>query len=471
MYDSLLGDLQGRDPVRYAVSGAAGDFGRTLASHRRHPQLRLVAACDLDMHGLRQAMCANGYTDAELRACASAADVESADAAGQVALVSDHRALESANVDVLVEATGQPEASFEVAQGAIQRAAHVVMVSKETDSVAGPYLGQLARLNGVTYSPAIGDQPGNLIQLVAWARLLGLEVVAAGKASDRDYVYDPDQATIEVGQNVVPLADPRPFTGIGEDVKSVIAARREAAQVGPSTAVADRCEMGIVANVTGLEPASPELSFPLCRTTELADVFTPVEDGGILERPGVVDAFRCLRLRNEASFAGGVFVVVRCHNEGAWKMLAQKGHAVSRNGRYACVYWPYHLLGVETAMSVLRAHWHPEAMPVASPRTVLAARTAQDLTAGTTLEMDHRHEVAGVRALLLPNHEHHGGSRPVPLYLAATQRLARDVPAGTVLTDEMVELPRDSGLWRAWRDTPHAPSERLTRARPELDQS
>ena len=64
------------------------------------------------------------------------------------------------------------------------------MVSKETDSVCGPILNQTAAEHGAVYALVNGDQPRNLLDLYSWAMLLGLDVVAAGKASEYDFVWD-----------------------------------------------------------------------------------------------------------------------------------------------------------------------------------------------------------------------------------------------------------------------------------------
>ena len=66
------------------------------------------------------------------------------------------------------------------------------MVSKETDSICGPYLNQEAEKNGAVYALVNGDQPRNLVDLYSWAMLLGLEITAAGKASEYDFVWDQD---------------------------------------------------------------------------------------------------------------------------------------------------------------------------------------------------------------------------------------------------------------------------------------
>ena len=36
-----------------------------------------------------------------------------------------------------------------------------------------------------------------------------------------------------------------------------------------------------------------------------------------------------------------------------WEILKGKGHVMSRNGKYCCIYHPYHYMGLETPVSIL----------------------------------------------------------------------------------------------------------------------
>ena len=81
------------------------------------------------------------------------------------------------------------------------------MVSKEADSVVGPYLSQRANKAGVVATPVDGDQPSLLIGLLSWARLLGLNVVAAGKSSEYDFVYDRIHGTVSWRGEAIALPD------------------------------------------------------------------------------------------------------------------------------------------------------------------------------------------------------------------------------------------------------------------------
>jgi hypothetical protein len=74
---------------------------------------------------------------------------------------------------------------------------------------------------------------------------------------------------------------------LGDGPGATLRARSVALQALPQSATPDYCEMTVVANSTGLHPACDTLNYPLCRISELADVFIPVEDGGILTQTGV----------------------------------------------------------------------------------------------------------------------------------------------------------------------------------------
>ena len=66
------------------------------------------------------------------------------------------------------------------------------MASKEAGIVVGPILNHLANQKGVVYTEVEGDQPSLLIGLNSWAETLGLEVLAAGKSSEYDFVLEED---------------------------------------------------------------------------------------------------------------------------------------------------------------------------------------------------------------------------------------------------------------------------------------
>jgi predicted homoserine dehydrogenase-like protein len=393
--------------VRVALTGARGGYGRTLLA-----QLAAVAdmapsvLVDPDVDGVREMLADLGLAD--------------------VAVVPGLADIDWSAVDVLVEATGRLDAGVAYARAAFAHGVHVVMVSKEVETVAGVGLAREAAAAGVRYLPGDGDQPANLIRLVTWVERVGLEIVALGKSGEYDLVFDGD--TITQLDQTVPAEDMAELLELGSDVEATLAAREKIVSGLKRRAAADSCEMTVVAQYTGAHADREDLHYPVCRPNELADVYALREHGGVIGMPRSVDVFSALRLPGEASFGGGVFAVVKTNDPVTWELLAGKGHVVSRDGRYACIYWPYHLMGIETPLTIAAAMTGGVA-PTPARHVVMAGRTSAPLAAGTEFRVaGHHHEIVDVAPVIRP-----GDSPAIPFYLLSGATLVHDVPAGHLL--------------------------------------
>ena len=298
------------------------------------------------------------------------------------------------------------------------------MVSKEAYSVVGSYLSQHVKKAGVVAKPVDGDQPSLLIGLLSWARLLGLNVVAAGKSSEDDFVYDRIHGTAFWRGEEVTLPDFADVWVMPErGVKETVEARSEMLWAFPQRTVPDLCEMGVVCNHSDLLPDCPTFHAPHARTLEVSEILRPVDDGGILERPGTIDVFNCLRRSDEQSFAGGVFIVVERTDAATWQVLKGKGIPISRAGGHASLYNPSHLLGVEAPASVLSACLlgYGTGPPNVEHKVDLLARADRNWSTRKvlTITYQHHHEVAGLEPLLMP---------PAPLSEAPPALLHGDRP-------------------------------------------
>jgi len=293
------------------------------------------------------------------------------------------------------------------------------------------------------------------MQLVVWARVIGLEVLCAGKSSEYDFVYDPAAKRVTSLDRAVDVPDLDALWDLGtRDARSVVEARARALAAIPQHTTPDLVEMGLVANACGLAPDVPMFHAPILRTPEIADILVPAEMGGMLGGAHRVDIINSLRRPDEASLAGGVFVVVRCEDRRTWEVLRAKGHVVNRSGDAAMIYRPSHLLGVESATTVLAAvlHGRSSGPDDVRPRFDVVGRTTKSLPAGTRLTAaGHHHEIDGVEGLLVEARRAEGAN-PIPFYMMADNRLAREVPVGMVITADMVEHPKDSLLWSLRRE-------------------
>lgn len=433
----------------------AGAFGRSLLGRTAAlPWLDIPVVVDRDAETAAAGLAGAGVARERIALCETAADARAALVHGKHVATSRLEIVLDLAFDILVEASGHPEAAAVHAMRAIEADRHVAMVSKEADLVVGPYLAAEAAARGRVCTPVDGDQPSLLIGLITWAELLGLPIVAAGKSSEYDFVYHPtDQAIVSNGQ-AVSVRDFQHLWELGaRDASALASARATQLAPLPQHIAPDLCELLIVANATGFGVDTPALHAPIARITEVPTLLNLRSSGGLLGRARSLDVFHCLRLKDEVSFAGGVFVVVRCDDAASWDMLAAKGHVVSCNRDTALLFLPRHLLGLEAAISLLDAVRHGASSGGTKPRPVLdlCGRARRDLLEGTVLAAKgHHHEIDGVTPELHPALPL-GDDHAAPFYLLDGRALTRDVAAGELIRFDDLNTDSTSPLYRMRR--------------------
>ena len=321
-----------KGPIGVAVIGA-GKFGSMFLSQApTSPGFRINVIADLDVERARDACRHVGWDEDRIAACAFTED-------GAEAIGRD-------DVEVVVEVTGNPAAGIRHALTAIDAGKHIVMVNVEADVLAGPALAARARSAGIVYSMAYGDQPALVAELVDWARATGFQVIAAGKGTKylpdyhavtpdgvwQHYGLDPARARA-AGMN------PQMFNSFLDGTKSSI-------------------EMAAIANATGLAVPSDGLLFPPCGVDDLPAILKPKTDGGVLEGKGMVEVVSSLNRDGsvvERDLRWGVYVVIEATNDYTASCFEQYGMRTDASGRFAALYRPYHLIGLELGVSVLSA--------------------------------------------------------------------------------------------------------------------
>jgi predicted homoserine dehydrogenase-like protein len=331
-------------------------------------------------------------------------------------------------VDVVIEATGDPGAGIAHALAAIEARKPVVMVNVEADALAGPWLARKARAAGVVYSMAYGDQPALIAEMVDWARSAGFGIAAAGKgtkylpayhAVTPDGVWEHYGLTAEEAKRAG--MNSQMFNSFLDGTKSAI-------------------EMAAVANACDLDVPSDGLGFPPCGADDLAKVLRPKVLGGVLSGDGLVEVVSSLKRDGtpvERDLRWGVYVVFKANSNYAAACFKQYGLPTDPTGRYAAMYKPFHLIGLELSISVLNVALRGE--PTGSCRAWRGDAVAvakRPLKAGETLDGEGGYTVY---ARLIP------AARSVargalPIGLAHRVKLKRDVAAGEFLTEADVAI-------------------------------
>ena len=423
---NLFTKLQERGhPVRVGLIGA-GKFGSMFLNQvPTTPGLEVTAIADLSTDRVSHALTHVGWDTGM---------------AGAVRVLDNGSDLAAhPEVDVVIDATGSPAAGILHARTAIRNGKHIVMVNVEADALAGPLLAEEARAAGVVYTMAYGDQPALVAELVDWARACGFSVIAAGKGTR--YLPGFHQSTPEtVWKNIgmdteTAEADglnPQMFNSFVDGTKSAI-------------------EMAAIANACDLTAPSSGLSFPPCGVDDLPHVLRPREDGGMLEGKGMVEVVASDERDGRPVFRDlryGVYVVIEASNDYAKLCLEQYGVTTDSTGRYAALYRPVHLIGLELNISVLNAALRGE--PTGATRRFNAdvmATAKRDLTAGETLDGEGGYCVYGKIAPATQSL----AAGALPLGLAHGVRLKNPVARGETVRWQDVEIAEANAAVQARR--------------------
>jgi predicted homoserine dehydrogenase-like protein len=426
-------------PVTIGVIGA-GKFGTMfLAQARLTTGMHVVGVADLDAARARGQLNIAGWP-AEAYAADSLAQAHKRRAtfvtADAEALIADPR------IEVIVEATGVPGAGIHHALKAIEHSKHIVMVNVEADAVAGPLLARRAKAAGVVYSLAWGDQPALICEHVDWARAAGFKVICAGKGTRYHPTYHqstPDTLW-EILDQYLQIEDrnsinPKMFNSFIDGTKSGI-------------------EMTAVCNATGLLPQSDGLSFPPATRFELADICKPKSDGGTLEKAGVTEVTSSV-YRDGSNvphhLALGTFVVIEGETDYARRCFKEYAMLPDSSGKYAALYRPIHMIGLELGISVASAALRNE--PTGAPtgfRSDVVATAKRDLKAGEMLDGEGGFCVWGKQTPADVSLER----ELLPLGLAHNVKLLRDIAQGSALK---------------WKDVAYDPNDAAVKFRREME--
>jgi predicted homoserine dehydrogenase-like protein len=320
-------------------------------------------------------------------------------------------------IDVVVDATGVPNAGAKIAMDSINNKKHIVMLNVEADTVIGPILNKLAKEAGVVYTGTAGDEPGSVKEIFDFAETTGFEVLAIGKGKNNpiDYNATPDSVREKA-------------------LKSKLNPKKLASFVdGTNTMV----EMAAMANSTGFIPDIRGGYGPTTTVDNLPQVYSLKEDGGILDKYKIVDYAH--------GIAPGVFVIVttslpQVHHEMQFLKMGPGPNYV--------LYRPYHLTSLETPISIARAYLYNE--PTIAPKynkpvAEVITMAKKDLKAGERLDGMGEYTILGS----IDTYEVAKKENLVPIGLIDNNTIVkRDIKKGEFITYDMVELDTTTEIYK-----------------------
>ena len=393
-------------PITIGLAGA-GQMGTDIVVQvALMPGVRIGAISEVRPLAAIDAALLAGHAREDIVEAATPNAIDGAIERGKVAVTSDLNALAAAGrIDVVIDATGNPNIGTLFALEAMKNGKHVVMLNVEADITIGRFLKEEARKAGVVYSGAAGDEPACTMEIIGFAQSLGFSIVAAGK-----------------GKN-----NPLKFDAVPKDYEKEARERNMNARMlvefvdGSKTMI----EMVAIANATGLVPDVPGMHGPKATRDELASILCPKADGGILNKKGVVD------YSIGQGVAPGVFVVVETRHP---RVLERMIDLKVGKGPYFTIFRPYHLTSLETPLSAARAvaHGRADMQPLDHPVAEAIALAKRDLAPGDRLGRIGEEDYRGWAVTW--DEARRSGS--LPLGLAESAKVLKPIKAGEALTYE-----------------------------------
>lgn len=331
-------------------------------------------------------------------------------------------------IECVTESTGIPEIGAQMAWKSITAGKNIVMMNVETDVCIGPLLKRMTHAAGKVYTGACGDEPACTIELIDFARSLGLQVVAAGKGKNTP--YHPDANCDNIHEYFPALkkisgANPRMICEFVDGSKTAI-------------------EMAAIANAAGLKPDVMDLDptgvgmhGPQCTRDNLHTVFSSKKLGGCLENydSDVIDY--CYGV------SPGVFCVVRGNYETAQNTFASMSKGLDGDSVYP-LYRPYHLTSIETPLAAAKAVYLKESsiQPLDKLSCEVVCLSKKDLQPGEVIDGIGGFCVRGYMREATKAHS----ENLLPLALGPGSVVKRPVKAGEFLTYDDVDLNPDAAI-------------------------
>jgi predicted homoserine dehydrogenase-like protein len=397
-------------PIRVALVGA-GQMGRGfVAQLLRMPGFAVSAVLDVQLDRAREALQQTGgkVSDAE-----SLEEQIAAIENGESVAIAGIGSLPKLPVDVVVEATGVPDVGAQVALQSLLSGKHVATLNVESDVTVGRLLASIAETSGSVYSICRGDEPVETKILVDYARDLSFDIICAGKGKNNplDISATPESLADRAKEKQM---NPKMLCSFVDGSKAMI-------------------EMASLANTTGLKVSKRGMHGPPSSVATLAQTFALKEDGGVLDKPGVVDY--CT-----GDVAPGVFVIVKTDDP---YINHEMSYLQMGDGPYFALYRPFHLASVEAPLTVCEMVLDERPSLVTEYWTAeVGAAAKRDLKAGEKIDGVGGSMVRGN----IDDADEFKAHGFVPFGVLAGATLKRDVADGEMLTYDDVALDETSTI-------------------------
>jgi predicted homoserine dehydrogenase-like protein len=318
-----------KEPIRIAFIGCGKFVSMFLAQYNHLDKIQIDSIVDLNIEQAKKNCTNSGLDETTI---------------SEINFSKSLDGILDRNIEIFIEATGNPIVGTVHATNIIKNKKHVILVNVEADITCGKYLSDIAKENGVICSMAYGDQPSLIIEQIEWARLNGFSVVCAGKGTKYHPTFEystPDTVWGHYG-----LTKERAEKESGMNPKMF-----NSFLCGDKSAI----EMCAVSNAANLKCPSNGLTFPPIGVYDIAKKLIPKQEGGLIDFDGQVEVISSIDLnKNDIpnDLRWGVYIVIKAKNEYVKNCFKDYGMVTDSSGNYSAIWRPYHYIGLELAQSI-----------------------------------------------------------------------------------------------------------------------
>ena len=318
-----------KEPIRIAFIGCGKFVSMFLAQYNHLDKIQIDSIVDLNIEQAKR-NCSNSGLDET-----TISEINFSNSLDEIL---------DRNIEIFIEATGNPIVGTVHAVNIIKNKKHVILVNVEADITCGKYLSDIAKENEVICSMAYGDQPSLIIEQIEWARLNGFSVVCAGKGTKYHPTFEystPDTVWGHYG-----LTKERAEKESGMNPKMF-----NSFLCGDKSAI----EMCAVSNAANLKCPSNGLTFPPIGVYDIAKKLIPKQEGGLIDFDGQVEVISSIDLNKNDTpndLRWGVYIVIKAKNEYVKNCFKDYGMVTDSSGNYSAIWRPYHYIGLELAQSI-----------------------------------------------------------------------------------------------------------------------
>ncbi len=412
-------------PIRVGVVGS-GIFGSQLVhAIETAPGMETTILADIDEAKAIATLRRTGISEDRVESVGDARTANEVKSAGGRAVSRNSDAVVGADIDVVVEATGNPNLAARIGFETLLSGTHFLNVSVEADTVCGPLLAAVAENNDAVYTLAAGDQPGQIADLYQWAASIGFDIVSAGivKSGDTEPYGTPEDSIerhghiASFGEGIDP--DPEMYNTFLDGTKLAV-------------------ESVAAANALGFEIDASGMHHPSVPTDEIPNTLRAKSDGGILGRSGVIDSVVA------ADREMTVFVVTKTESEQLREYYTQRPKVItSDDGTHQLFYRPYHF-APQTTRSIASAvlFGAPTGAPTGHTAEVVAA-AKRDLQPGEVIDGGGGYTIYGVAE----DADRAASQRYVPFELLSGAEIVEPIERDGMITEDDVKVDTEQSMY------------------------